>query len=322
MPSHPVFAHLSSIALKASEHLRSLAEEQVTAIVRDKFSELEKADDELRQNVEELWRRFVENLGEVEKQLGHKVNETRKRDSSRSLSLSTSTPLVSVRDFLPTPSTAPRMMSPSSSRSKVSSLSASLAASGFHHVRSVQGPTETRERSLSGSPRSPPPYSSHPSSLDSADGRISSSLDSSPELSPRTNGDNIVQPFKRTMDETRDTAVSFRYFRILEADATRAQATSQPDAGSERVPMTGEPVKETGHSNAAKAATPAKEAEGAHPHPPGSSDRDAVPPTDGTPRKRKVKFNIAGKDKEEAAAGEGAAPMANGESRENQGKGG
>lgn len=302
--------------MKASEHLRSLAEEQIAAIVRDKFAELEKAHDALRQDVEKLWRKFVENMSEVEKQMGPKVTETR-RDRSRGLSLSTSgvseTPLVSVRNFVPTPTTAQRTMSPSSSLPRVSSLSASLATSAFHHVHVVQESTETRERS-------PPPYSSHPSSLDSAEGPISSSLESSPVLlSPRRNGDNIVQPFKRSMDETRDTAASFRYFTILEADVARArqhQATSQPHTRSE-LEGASKPAKKNGDSNAAKVTTPTKETGEAHAHLLENSDRGAISPTDGTPRRRKVQFDI----RAESVTGEGASAGVDGEPHQNEGEG-
>ncbi|KAH0840227.1 hypothetical protein J3R83DRAFT_1231 [Lanmaoa asiatica] len=308
VPSHPVFAHLSSIAVKASEHLRSLAEEQTAAIVRDKYAELEKADDTLRHDVEELWRKFVENMGEVEKQIGPKLAETRRRDSSRGLSSTSGvsgTPLVSVRNFVPTPSTAPRTMSPSSSLPRVSSLSASLATSTFH-IRMAQESAETRERS-------PPPYSSHPSSLGSAEGSISSSLESSPKLSPHVNGDSIVQPFKRSMDEARDTAVSFRYFTILEADVARAhqQPASQPNSRGEGAPK---PAKENRDSNAAKLTAPAKEAEEVHAHPTENPDRGVISPTDGTPRRRKVKFDI----KAETTTGGGAGSGINNESRENE----
>ncbi|KAI9574313.1 hypothetical protein HD554DRAFT_2046213 [Boletus coccyginus] len=318
VPSHPVFAHLSSIAVKASEHLRSLAEEQIAAIVRDKCAELEQADDRLRHDVEALWRKFVETMGEVEKQLGPRADETRRRDSSRGVSLSTfgvsGTPLISIRNFVPTPSRTPRMMSASSSRSRISSLSASLATSAFYHDRMAQGPTEPRDRSPSGSPRSPPPYSSHPSSLGS-ESPISSSLEISPGLSLRKSSDSVVQPFKRSMDEARDTAVSFRYFTILEADVTRArqlQGASQPDARSEGAPKAGESARETGSSNTAKVTTPDRVAEEAHP--PESSDRNTIPPADETPRRRKVKFDI----KAEVVTGDGVSPRVNAESRENE----
>ncbi|KAF8138844.1 hypothetical protein EV363DRAFT_1314955 [Boletus edulis] len=310
VPSHPVFAHLSSIAVEACEHLRSLAEEKIAAIVQDKFAELERADDQLRHDVEELWRKFVENLSDVEKQSGPKVGE--RRDTSRGVSLSASgvsgTPVVSVRHFVPTPSTVPRLTSPSSSRSKVSTLSASLAT---HHFHMPQGPTEAHERPLSDSPQSPPPYSSHPSSLGSAESSISSSLESSLALSPRLNGDSVMQPFKRSMDESRDTAVSFRYFTILEADVTRARQQQTAPHPIVRSPTTGE---ETGDSNTAKVTTPAKEPEESHAHPPDRPDRDVIQSIDGTSRRRKVQFDITAGP----VAGEGTSPRINGESQENE----
>ena len=319
VPSHPIFTHLSSIAVKASEHLRSLAEEQIAAIVRDKLAELEQMNDGLRHNVEELWRKFVENVGELEEQVGPKVAEARTRDSSRGHSSPTAgvsgAPVLSIRNFVPMPSTTPRALSPSSSLPRVSSLSVSLANSGFHHARVVEEPTEAHERSSSESPRSPPPYSSHPSSLDSAESSISSSLNSSVKLSPRAKGDSIMQPFKRSMDETRDTAVSFRYFTILEADQarTRQLSASQPDTRSEDGPKSSEPTEGDEASNV-KATTQAKEAEEAHAHPLKNSDRDAASPTS---RRRKVKFDI----KAEAILGEGASLGTCGESREREGKG-
>ena len=130
------------------------------------------------------------------------------------------------------------------------------------------------------------------------------------------NGDSIVQPFKRSMDESRDTAVSFRYFTILEADVARTRPQQAADVRSEGAPKAGEPAKETGDSNAVKVTSPAKEVQEAHRHPPGSPDRNAIPPTDETPRRRKVKFDI----KVEAVTGEGTSPRVNGESRENEGK--
>jgi hypothetical protein len=131
------------------------------------------------------------------------------------------------------------------------------------------------------------------------------------------NGESIVQPFKRSMDESRDTAVSFRYFTILEADVARTRQEQAADVRSEGAPKASEPAKETGDSNAAKVTTPAKEAQEAHRHPPESLDRDVILPTDGTPRRRKVKFDI----KVEAVTGEGTSPRVNGEFRENEGKG-
>ena len=130
------------------------------------------------------------------------------------------------------------------------------------------------------------------------------------------NGDSIVQPFKRSMDQTRDTTVSFRYFTILEADVARArqhQGASQPRTRDDDAAKGSEPEpKENGGSDAVK-ATSVKEAEVAPVLPPENSDRDVKSPT---PRRRKVKFDI----KAEAAASEEASSAINGESGEHQGK--
>ncbi|KAG9317780.1 hypothetical protein JVU11DRAFT_2001 [Chiua virens] len=303
VPTHPVFVHLLSIAVKASEHLRSQAEEEIAAIVRDKFGELEKAEDALRHNVEDLWRKFVQNMGRGNEEarqftrpfvihLEHLRSASGLRSEFRS---DAKHGVESAVSSIPS--------------SRVSTLSVSLANSGFHNIHMVQEPTEARERSSSGSPRSPPPYSSHPSSLGSADGSISSSLQSSPELSPRVNGDSIGQPFKRSMDETRDTAVSFRYFTILEADMARVhhqQDTSQPK--SEGTFKTDEVTKENGNSIAQKVTVSTLETEEGNVRPPENSDRVAKAQMDGTPRRRKVKFDITA----EAETGVGASSGTNG----------
>ncbi|KAF9236214.1 hypothetical protein BU15DRAFT_89261 [Melanogaster broomeanus] len=300
VPSHPVFSHLSSIAVNESQSLRSTAEEHLAEIVREQLVELGKAEDKLRRDVEELWRKFVENVGEVERETGGRLRDTRRRESSRGLTLNTSgvsgTPLVSVRDFIPVSRTMPRLTSTSPPPvPRASSLSASLATSAFHHPRVAQERAAAHERPSTDSPRSPPPYSSHPSSLGSVDSALSSSSESPPELFPLVKGDTIVQPFKRSMDESRDTSVSFRYFTILEADAARARHLQQPNAGSEETPCKpAESDRETGDLKSAKMAsdteTPAKEKKEDRSK---KCDSDSKPPAEDAPRnRRKVKFDI------------------------------
>ncbi|KIJ69811.1 hypothetical protein HYDPIDRAFT_104438 [Hydnomerulius pinastri MD-312] len=316
VPSHPVFSHLSSIASGKSDSLRSAAEEHLAAIIRDKIAELEKAEDKLRGDVEDLWRKFIENMGEVDRERGGGVGETRRRDTSRGLTLNTSgvsgTPLVSVRNFVPVASPTVRVMSPTSPVARVSSLSASLATAAFHHPRALQEQAAAHERSSSDSPRSPPPYSSHPSSYGTVDSRsLSSSAESSPELSPSVKGENIIQPFKRSMDESRDTAVSFRYFTILEADVARArerEGAAQPNAGSEEVAhKPGNSAKGSGDSKAAKVTggtqNRAKDSKETKDDRSKKSDGDIKGSTGGMPRdRRKVTFDI----KAEALSADGA----------------
>lgn len=118
------------------------------------------------------------------------------------------------------------------------------------------------------------------------------------------------------MDETRDTAASFKYFTILEADVARArqQTASLPNTRSEGA---SKPAKENEDSSAAKVTTPTKEAEEAHAYPSENSDRAMILPTDGTPRRRKVQFDI----KTEAVTGEGASAGVDGEFQQNEGEG-
>lgn len=220
IPSHPVFSHLSSIALSKSQALRSSAEEQLAALIRDKVAEIEKSEEELKRVVESLWRRFLESLGETEKDWG--PSDAKRRDPARKLSINTTggqvvgTPVVSVRDFVPVSSPV-RIASPASSMPRVSSLSASLATSTFHHPRALRERV-THAEQVRDIPRSPPPYSSHPSSVGSADSTSLPSSTSSGALLALANGDSLIQPFKRSMDEARDTAASFRYFIDMEAE--------------------------------------------------------------------------------------------------------
>jgi hypothetical protein len=221
IPSHPVFSHLSSIALSKSQALRSSAEEQLTALIRDRVAEIEKSEEELKRVVESLWRRFLESLGETEKDWGPS-DAAKRRDPARKLSINTAggqvvgTPVVSVRDFVPVSSPV-RIASPASSIPRVSSLSASLATSTFHHPRALRERATHAEQARD-IPRSPPPYSSHPSSVGSADSGSLPSSTSSGALLALANGDSLIQPFKRSMDEARDTAASFRYFIDMEAE--------------------------------------------------------------------------------------------------------
>ncbi|KAH7887398.1 hypothetical protein F5I97DRAFT_1941864 [Phlebopus sp. FC_14] len=300
VPSHPVFSHLSSVAVRESQSLRSAAEAYLAVVVRNKLEELEKAEDKLRRDVEELWRKFAENMGQVENEVTA-VGEKKRRDSVRGLTLNTSgisgTPLVSIKNFVPVATPVARATSPASPSPRLSSLSASLATSMFHHPRMRPQERPVLERSTSDSPRSPPPYSSHPSSLGSVDSD-SLSTESLPGLSPRVNGESIIQPFKRSMDESRDTAASFRYFTILEADVARArqQEPTSNAAIDDVARKSGESAKVSGDSKRAQVPSGAekqdKENDEAKEDRSKKSNRDNKA-LEGTPRgRRKVKFDI------------------------------
>ncbi|EGO02123.1 hypothetical protein SERLA73DRAFT_86323 [Serpula lacrymans var. lacrymans S7.3] len=226
IPSHPVFSHLSSVATGKSEALRIAAEEYLAKVVEDQLAEIERAEDKLRKDVEGLWKNFIDGIAQVEKARNLTIDgtSTRRRDSvSRA-----SRPRVSLvlRDFIPASSPVPRALSPASVP-RVSSLSASLATSAFYHPRAQNQPTS---RVHSTSPPSPPPYSSNPSSSGSADSPPLTSSDSSSRSFSQINGENILQPFRRSMDEAKDVATSFRYFTNLEADMARVRQQNASDS--------------------------------------------------------------------------------------------
>ena len=227
-PSHPVFAHLSSVAASCSEALRTDAEAYLADRVKEKVAEIEKTEAELRTHVEALWRGFREGVEKAESETGARAAVTRHKDGSNvEATNSKLSPPVTVRDFNPIPS--PRKVASPTSAPRISSLSASLATSSFHHPRAqadrVQDFLSHGESTIGQSPRFSPPYLSDPSSSLSSKAYSSLSSPSSKSISIRASvdGPTYLEPFRRNMDQTNDVATSFRYFTILEADTARTQ---------------------------------------------------------------------------------------------------
>lgn len=214
-PTHPVFTYLSSFALSRSEQLRSVAEDQIATLVSQKIAEIEASEAELRCQVEILWTKFKEGIQNAE--------QDRRMATSRSplsspkdalLNTHTTGPntgtLSSVRDFVPLPVFPTR---PSSSAvPRMSSLSASLAKSPFHHPRYQNSPPHS------------PPLSNGPLS----DSGSSVTLTNKPG---HPNGSNVLQ-FRRNNNDAINTAASYRYFMNLEEEMARhkrEQAAKHPE---------------------------------------------------------------------------------------------
>lgn len=237
-PSHPVFVHLSSIATAKSQEIRSASEERLAQAVRRETEEIEEAEVELRREVEILWKKFRESVDEQQRSQ-HTATRTGRRDSDawsgttvgeNSLKLGT----VAIRDFVPIRNGAARSP-PSKSAPHMSSLSASLVTSSFHHPRGRSEQQASSSRPAPLSDRSPPAYASNPPSPASSLGQSlsSPSTSSSRSLSARIGAERgpILAPFKRNMDQQRDAAASFRYFTI-EAEMEKANlAKKQQEAG-------------------------------------------------------------------------------------------
>lgn len=218
-PSHPAFLHISSVAVAESERIRASAEQYLAKITLDKVREIEDQENQLRRQAESLWVRFRETLEtfEAEKRdMSHK-----RRDSGKWVSSSrTTSPIkensgtpVSVNDFVPTAVTVPRLNPASGSITpRASALSASLATTSFHHPR---------ENMNSGSPSIRAPSST------SVETEGSLSTASSKTLANQGNQrleevNDILEPFRRDMNEAKDVATSLLVLD-LEAQMVRRE---------------------------------------------------------------------------------------------------
>jgi len=217
-PSHPVFVHLADTAVARSNALRAEAEEYITRIVKERMDQVEKAEDEIRDQVKAIWVNFKMTVDAIKKEKekpkasvatnwggGTAVaagQEPPAADAARGLP-------VAIKEFVPVAvSESPaRALSPP----RISGLSASLAASSFHHPRA-----------LSESNGSIHSRSSHSSELSG-----SATLIHPPPH--REIGANVLQ-FPRNIDDMVNTAVSFKYFVDLEYEMKRKKKERLEDA--------------------------------------------------------------------------------------------
>jgi len=201
--SHPTFVHFSTLASDESQRLRASAEADISQAVADRVALVQQAEDKLKRQVETLWTRFRQGIAKVE----HDGVQSTKRSSlvrpkdgdnwTAANNEATQANPVSIRDFTPLPITPTRTVT---SPPRISSLSASLARSSFHH------PKESSADSGENIPHSPySPTSSHNSSASRA------SSESSGFAARRPSGErgNILEPFRRSMDQAKDAAASF-----------------------------------------------------------------------------------------------------------------
>ena len=194
---------------------------------------VEQAEDELRHEVEILWKRFREGVDKVEQDRIQTLSQHSSRDTDNSTvsnkggSTAGQKAPVAVRDFVPVVSRSAKTTS-ATYTPRMSSLSASLATSSFHHPKAQQEQISSHSPKVTPEKHSrPEPSSPDSSSLGSSASRTLSSqsdlssLSTSPRL--KVEGSVLPEPFKRSMDPAQDTAVSFQYFTILEADMVRTR---------------------------------------------------------------------------------------------------
>lgn len=217
-PSHQTFLHLASLAEKESQAHRVAAEQQIADLVREKVADMERIDNELRQQVEVLWWKFKRSINEVQKERNSKrtLSPTNHKDQNHKFGVNGvgSPPATTIRDFKPVSVLNPARVSLSPGP-RVSALSASLATTSFHYPKANQS-------------RSPPPQSNgSPNSVSSQ--TLSSTHSESVTLvqsAGRSEGSNVLQ-FRRNINDSINTAASFRYFVNLEEDISRHRRERQ-----------------------------------------------------------------------------------------------
>lgn len=173
---------------------------------------MERIDNELRQQVEVLWWKFKRSINEVQKERNSNptLSPANHKDQNHNFGVNGvgSPSATTIRDFKPVSvlNTARVSLSPVP---RVSALAASLATTSFHYPKANQS-------------RSPPPQSNgSPNSVSSQ--TLSSTHSGSLTLvqsTGRSKGSNVLQ-FRRNINDSINTAASFRYFVNLEEDISR-----------------------------------------------------------------------------------------------------
>ncbi|KAG5221880.1 SET domain-containing protein [Salix suchowensis] len=151
-PSHPVFTHLSAVASAQVIKLRAQAEESIAEFIRNKVAELDHAESVSREQVGCLWKTYQ--IGSSELRQVADAPHTPVRHNSGKETSTHPQASTTIRDFVPSPIPPTRPMSATATR-RISSLSASLATSTFHHPRALE---DNKNESISQSV-SPPPSS-------------------------------------------------------------------------------------------------------------------------------------------------------------------
>ena len=281
-PSHPIFVHLASIANNESQHLRATAQQRIADLVKAETAGIEAREQELKHQVEVLWKSFRNHLNTLQQEQQQTSNVVRSPLSRSSgftpnkLGAPIASPSsVTIRNFNPVPISPP--LSPPSSVPRISALSASLATSTFHH------PNANQVRS------SPPAYS--PDSYRSVSSRSLSTQSKSstlvPDAVPITRS-NVLQ-FGRNINDTINTQASYKYFVNVEEDNKRREAEAAKRAQQTQPSQAVSGVHTNGNSKhdtiqTPNAPTPTEDGSAKH--------EEATSPRGRDKGKRKVTFDV------------------------------
>jgi hypothetical protein len=218
-PSHPAFSYLSSIANSESQAIRDAAEEYLARVTQEKLAEIRAHESRLRHQTESLWSQFREGLERFGGDKRNHLNHGRKGNSHGNSPSPGA--LVTINEFVPTPAHHQRLnggdLTP-----KASALSTSLVNSGFHH------PRERKTQNSSSSPR--PSVTSNPPGTTASPITASSLTLTNDAEEDETN--DILEPFKRDMSDSKDLATSFLVLN-LEAEMERRRRAVRPENAPE-----------------------------------------------------------------------------------------
>lgn len=210
-PNHVVFSRISEVAQEKSDDIRLAAEKEIVDMVQQKSQEIVKKETALREEVHTLWARYRDSMQKIlAAQREAIIPRSPISPSGDGISRNLDAAATSVRNFTPS-KVSPRTSSATPPAPRMSSLSASLATSTFHHPKAHE--------EAKGSP-SP------------------STTASSPVISnttPSTGGEPSLLSYKRVKDETSDAATSYRYWVNMEEEMARHKGGRQQETTQDRV---------------------------------------------------------------------------------------
>ena len=188
-------------------------------MTQEKLAEIRAHETRLRQQTESVWSRFRQGLERFGGDKRDHQSHGRKEGGKWNGQGNSPSPgvFITINDFVPTPAVHQRSTG-GDSTPKASALSTSLATSGFHH------PRERGTRDLSSSPQ--PPTISDPS--ETIPSPATSSSTTVTNYIKLDGANDILEPFKRDMSDSKDLATSLLVLN-LEAEMERRRRVNRPE---------------------------------------------------------------------------------------------
>ncbi|KAJ3573691.1 hypothetical protein NP233_g2269 [Leucocoprinus birnbaumii] len=201
-PSHPAFIHILSVAERDSQNIRTAANQELVKIVRAKAAEVEEKEAELKAQLERLWLKFKHGQEKIQLERPHVAPSSASWPTPARTSDHRSNGVkapVAIPGFNPVSISVPPQITPPPPPRK-SWLSQSLA--GTSSIHEAMG-----NRSAHGTSASE-----------------GASMRSSPTLVPHSMNEReitSVLQFGRKVDDSINTAVSYRYFLNMDEEMRR-----------------------------------------------------------------------------------------------------